>query len=164
MSVWASWNIHTNLNDLSDVQVRIDLLNSRWMSSLMCGVTCQSPEKMHFPLTALGFKKNSWIICSDSVFVNGVKVRTMYGTIHSSCMAVALLALWGNCWGRRRREWWGIWENYVFEELRSLYVLLPNIFRVIKWRRMRWVGHAVEVRNMYRIGFDRPKGKRRLWT
>jgi hypothetical protein len=39
---------------------------------------------MHFPLTALGFKKNSWIICSDSVFLNGVKVRNLYGAVLSS--------------------------------------------------------------------------------
>ncbi|KAJ4442722.1 hypothetical protein ANN_04313, partial [Periplaneta americana] len=60
-------------------QVRVDSLNSRWVSSLMCGVTCQSPEKTHFPLTALGFKKNSWIICSDCVFHNGIKVKGCYG-------------------------------------------------------------------------------------
>jgi hypothetical protein len=75
------WNVSTHfwskLNDSYDVQVRIDMQNSRWVSSLMCGVTCQSPEKMHFPLTALGFKKSAWIICSDSVFLNGVKVSTV---------------------------------------------------------------------------------------
>nr|CAD7587837.1 unnamed protein product [Timema genevievae] len=60
-------------------QVRIEGLNSRWMSSLLCGIASLSPDKTHFPLTALGFKRNSWIICSDSVYQNGVKVKSCYG-------------------------------------------------------------------------------------
>jgi neuralized-like protein 4 len=72
-----------------DVQVRIDSLSSRWVSSVMCGVTCQSPEKTHFPLTALGFKKKSWIICSDCVFYNGVKVRTVCHKSYNTTEGVA---------------------------------------------------------------------------
>ncbi|XP_067005004.1 neuralized-like protein 4 [Anabrus simplex] len=60
-------------------QVRIDSLNPRWVSSILCGVTCLSPDKTHSPVTALGFKKNSWIICSDCVFHNGIKVKGRYG-------------------------------------------------------------------------------------
>lgn len=74
-----------------DVQVRIDSLNPRWVSSLMCGVTCLSPEKTHFPLTALGFKKKSWIICSDCVFHNGVKVRIACTSCNS--MYIDVLAM-----------------------------------------------------------------------
>lgn len=60
-------------------QVRIDSLNPRWVSSILCGVTCHYPNKMHFPVTALGIKKNSWLICSDCVFHNGLKVKGCYG-------------------------------------------------------------------------------------
>ncbi|XP_063229643.1 neuralized-like protein 4 [Bacillus rossius redtenbacheri] len=60
-------------------QVRIEALNPRWMSSLMCGVVSVSPDKTHFPLTALGFKRNSWIVCSDCIYQNGIKVRNGYG-------------------------------------------------------------------------------------
>ncbi|KAG8230350.1 hypothetical protein J437_LFUL000621 [Ladona fulva] len=60
-------------------QVRIDKLNQRWTSSLLCGITCLSPDRIKFPLTALGFKRNSWIICEDSVFQNGCKVKGRYG-------------------------------------------------------------------------------------
>ena len=58
--------------------MQIVSMNPRWVSSLMCGITCQSPEKLHFPLTALGFKKSSWIFCSDCLFHNGVKVSIMH--------------------------------------------------------------------------------------
>ncbi|XP_012271059.1 neuralized-like protein 4 isoform X2 [Orussus abietinus] len=61
-------------------QVRIDKVNDRWVSGMLCGVSCVSPEKASFPLTALGFKKHSWIICSDWVSHNGIKVKTKYGT------------------------------------------------------------------------------------
>ncbi|XP_071449160.1 neuralized-like protein 4 [Hetaerina americana] len=60
-------------------QVRIDKLNSRWTSSLLCGITCLSPDRIKFPLNALGFKRNSWIVCEDSVFQNGSKVKGRYG-------------------------------------------------------------------------------------
>ncbi|PSN33663.1 hypothetical protein C0J52_20980 [Blattella germanica] len=73
--------------------VRIDSLNPRWVSSLMVGVTCQSPEKTHFPLTALGFKKNSWIISSDCVFHNGVKVKGCYGPNLDSLQSCHLVGI-----------------------------------------------------------------------
>jgi hypothetical protein len=41
----------------------------------------------------------------------------------------------------------------------------PNIVRVIKARRMRWIGHAAcmgEGRGVYRVLGGRPKGKRPL--
>ncbi|XP_014472796.1 PREDICTED: neuralized-like protein 4 isoform X2 [Dinoponera quadriceps] len=61
-------------------QVRIERLNERWVSSILCGVSCVSPEKTtSFPLTALGFKRHSWIICSDWVSHNGTRVKTKYG-------------------------------------------------------------------------------------
>ncbi|XP_076042886.1 neuralized-like protein 4 isoform X2 [Oratosquilla oratoria] len=60
-------------------QVRLGALNPRWSSSLMVGVTAQSPEKLSLPNTALSLKKNTWIICGDSVFYNGVKIKGRYG-------------------------------------------------------------------------------------
>lgn len=54
--------------------VKIEKLNKRWVSNIFCGVTCISPEKANFPLTALGFKKYSWIICSDWISHNGIRV------------------------------------------------------------------------------------------
>jgi hypothetical protein len=41
----------------------------------------------------------------------------------------------------------------------------PNIIKMIKSRRMRWVGHVarmVETRNAYRILVGKPGGKRPL--
>ena len=50
------------------------------------------------------------------------------------------------------------------EELNDLYPS-PNIFRVIKWRRMRWVGHVArmgEKRNVYSVLVRKTEGERRL--
>lgn len=61
-------------------QVKIEKLNERWVSNILCGVSCITPEKQtSFPLTALGFKKHSWIICSDWIFHNSMRVKTKYG-------------------------------------------------------------------------------------
>ena len=50
------------------------------------------------------------------------------------------------------------------EELNDLYSS-PNNVRVIKSRRMRWVGHVArmgEVRGVYRVLVGKPEGKRPL--
>jgi hypothetical protein len=50
------------------------------------------------------------------------------------------------------------------EELNDLYSS-PNIIRVIRSRRMRWVGHVArmgEGRGAYRILVERPEGRRPL--
>jgi hypothetical protein len=50
------------------------------------------------------------------------------------------------------------------DELHSLYSP-PNIVRVIKSRRLRWVGHVArmgERRGVYRVLVGRPEGKRPL--
>jgi hypothetical protein len=50
------------------------------------------------------------------------------------------------------------------EELHNLYSS-PSINRIIKSRRMRWVGHVArmeEKRNMYRLLVGKPEGKRPL--
>jgi hypothetical protein len=50
------------------------------------------------------------------------------------------------------------------DELHSLYSS-PNIFRLIKSRRMRWAGHVARIgegRGVYRVLVGRPEGKRPL--
>jgi hypothetical protein len=58
----------------------------------------------------------------------------------------------------------GGWRKLHNEELHGLYSS-PSIIRVIKARRMRWVGHVArmgEVRGAYNILVGRPKGRRQL--
>jgi hypothetical protein len=50
------------------------------------------------------------------------------------------------------------------EELHDLYSL-PSIIRIIKSRRMRWIGHVAQMRanrNAYRLLVGKPEGKRPL--
>ncbi|KAK0166865.1 hypothetical protein PV327_004339 [Microctonus hyperodae] len=74
-------------------QVKIDKVNDRWVSGILCGVSCISPEKATFPLTALGFKKYSWIICSDWMSHNGIKVKTRYGVNLENLQSGATIGL-----------------------------------------------------------------------
>ena len=62
--------------------------------------------------------------------------------------------------GMRKREW----RKLHNEELKVL-CCSPNILRVIKSRRMRWVGHVArmgEERGAYRVLVGKPEGKRPL--
>jgi len=66
--------------------------------------------------------------------------------------------------GPRRDEVTGEWIRLHNEELNDLYSSL-NIVRVIKSRRMRWVGHVArmgEERGMYRVLLGKPEGRRPL--
>jgi len=74
--------------------------------------------------------------------------------------------------GPRREEVTGEWRRLHNEELNDLYSS-PNIVRVIKSRRMRWVGHVArmgEERGVYRVLVGKPEGKtplgrpRRRWV
>jgi hypothetical protein len=63
-----------------------------------------------------------------------------------------------------KREEDGSWTKLHNDELHSLYSS-PNIVRVIKSRRMRWVGHVTrmgERRGVYRVLVWRSEGKRPL--
>jgi hypothetical protein len=66
--------------------------------------------------------------------------------------------------GPKRDEVTGEWRKLHNEELHDLYSP-PNIVRVIKSRRMRWVGHVArmgEERCVYRVLVGKPEGKRTL--
>ena len=58
----------------------------------------------------------------------------------------------------------GRWGKLGKEELNDLYSS-PNIFRVIKSRRIRWVGHVAHIgerKGVYRVLVGKPVGKRPL--
>jgi hypothetical protein len=53
------------------------------------------------------------------------------------------------------------WRKLHNKELNGLYCA-PNIFRVIKWRRMRWAGHVERMgkrRGVYRFLVGKPEIK-----
>jgi len=62
----------------------------------------------------------------------------------------------------RRDEVTGEWRKLHNEELNGLYSS-PNIVLVIKWRRMRWVGHVARMedsRGVFRALVGKPERKR----
>jgi hypothetical protein len=66
--------------------------------------------------------------------------------------------------GPKGDEATGEWRRLHNEELNDLYSS-PNIFRVIKSRRMTWAGHVARMgktRGAYRILVGRPEGRRPL--
>ena len=66
--------------------------------------------------------------------------------------------------GPKRYEVTGEWRKLCNEEINDMYSP-PNIIRVIKSRRMGWVGHAArmgEGRGVCRVLVGKPEGKRRL--
>ena len=66
--------------------------------------------------------------------------------------------------GPKRDEVTGEWRRLHNKELRDLYSL-PNIVRVVKSRRMRWVGHVARMGEgigVHRVLVGKPEGKRPL--
>jgi hypothetical protein len=66
--------------------------------------------------------------------------------------------------GPKRDEVTGEWRKLHNEELNDLYSL-PNIVRMVKSRRMRWVGHVARMgddRGVHRVLVGKPEGKRPL--
>jgi hypothetical protein len=66
--------------------------------------------------------------------------------------------------GPMRDEVIGEWRK-LHNELNDLYSS-PNILRVIKSIRMKWVGHVARIgerRVIYRVLVAKPEGKRPLW-
>jgi hypothetical protein len=66
--------------------------------------------------------------------------------------------------GPKRDEVTGEWRKLHNKELHYLYTS-PSIIRIIKSRRMRWVGHVArmgEKRNTYRLLVGEPEIKRPL--
>jgi hypothetical protein len=66
--------------------------------------------------------------------------------------------------GPKRDEVTAEWTKLHNEELHDLYSS-PNIVRVIKSRRMRWMGHVAWIgdgRGVYRVLAGKPEGKRSL--
>jgi hypothetical protein len=67
--------------------------------------------------------------------------------------------------GPKRDEVTGEWRKLHNEELNNLYCS-PSIVRVIRSRRMRWVGHVAcmgKKRGIYSILVRKREGKRPLW-
>jgi hypothetical protein len=63
--------------------------------------------------------------------------------------------------GPKRDEVTGEWRKLHNKELHDLYSS-PSIIRIIKSRRVRWVGHLApmgEKRNAYRLLLGEPEGK-----
>jgi len=66
--------------------------------------------------------------------------------------------------GPKRDKVTGVWRKLHNEELNDLYSS-PNIFQVIKFRKMRWARHIActgESRGVYRILVGKLEGKRPL--
>jgi hypothetical protein len=55
-------------------EVTLVRLDPKWTSSLMIGVTPQSPDRIHPPVSALALKKGAVVVAGASVYHNGVKL------------------------------------------------------------------------------------------
>ena len=81
-----------------------------------------------------------------------------FRTLASCRWGFSRIGCWGGCVGT------GEWRRLHNKELYTLYSS-PNIFRVIKSRRLRWAQHVVcmgERKGTYRILVRKPEGRRPL--
>ena len=99
----------------------------------------------------------------------------LFFIIYIHTLVMILILLNGRLWvfenralrrifGPKRDEVTGEWRKLHNDELNDLYSL-PNMVRVVKSRRMRWVGHVarmVEDRGVHRVLVGKPERKRSL--
>jgi hypothetical protein len=72
--------------------------------------------------------------------------------------------VWRSIFGPKRNGVMGAWRKVLNEKLHILYSS-PSIIRIVKLRRMRWVGHVtrmVQKRSANRLLVGKPEGKRLL--
>jgi hypothetical protein len=88
----------------------------------------------------------------------------LYGSVWSLKLRVFENRVLRRIFGLKRDMVTGEWRTVHIEELNDMYSS-PNIFRVIKSRRMRWAGHIARLgdrRDAYRVLVGKSEGKRPL--
>jgi hypothetical protein len=122
-----------------------------------------SPEPSVFPSVVKKSKNENiqdYNFVCDFVWVRNLVSDTKGGT----WLRVFENKVLRKMFGSKRDEVTGGWRKLHNEELRDFYNA-PSIIRIIKSRRMRWVGHVArmgEKRNAYRLLVGKPEGKRPL--
>jgi len=51
--------------------VQLDKVKPMWSSSLAVGITALNPDKLHLPVSALGLKRLTQVVCGNAFFVDG---------------------------------------------------------------------------------------------
>jgi hypothetical protein len=109
-------------------------------------------------------------LLSSRLLSTNTKIRTyntvifpveLYGCERNEAVSNKVL---GKVCGPNRNGVTGGWRKLHNEELRDLYTS-PSIIRIIKWRRLRLVGHIArmgEKRTAYRLLVRKPEGNRPL--
>ncbi|XP_074025291.1 neuralized E3 ubiquitin protein ligase 4 [Leptinotarsa decemlineata] len=69
------------------VEIAVEVLETRWKSSLIVGLIAGAPDRLNMPVNALGLKGPSCVVASDWVSVNGVKSYSNYGQRLDSLVA-----------------------------------------------------------------------------
>jgi len=155
---WKSSNVGTTLTNQNSIQEEIKSrlksgnacyhsVQNRLSSSLILkNLKIQIYRTIILPVVLYGCETWSLILREERrlrVFVNRVLRRIFEPT---------------------RDEGTGEWRKLHNEELNDMYYS-PNIFRVIKLRRMRWAGHVArmgERRDVYRVLVEKTDGNRPL--
>ena len=102
---------------------------------------------------------------SNSVDISRLKRRHCWWWTHElAAFHVSSLLQARRIFGPKRDEVIREWRKLHNEELNDIYCS-PNIVRVIKSKRVRWVGYVTrmgERRGLYRVLVGKPEGKRPL--